>query len=519
MNVRKWEYWLAPVLLVMLVCAGTYGLMHRTAAQWRPRLVILMVIDTLRADHLGCYGYSRDTSPNIDRVAREGTLFENVFSQSNTSLFSSLSLMTGRYPERFGALDYSTFHLPDSAETIASVLRSYGFRTGGFVAGGHWKHVFGLGRGFDVYQDSHDFGSFHDTFPLAMQWLENLPRQAPAFMLLHGYDLHSPYKKPLFFSHLYDRGYRGIANEIVRVPDGVDDIYGGDYFIERPVLTRRNGTRWSHGQLVISASYYDILARMKRDNAPHIALTPADVRHISALYDGCIRYADVYVGLLLARLHKLGLDRRTLLVIIGDHGECMGDDGFFGHQSYLRDDQVHVPFIVWGPGGVPAGQRIAQVTQLVDLAPTIWSYALGSRFTAGSSPAGGRPGGGASGDAPAGGGQAGDLCPPVDGQSLRPLIEGRVPQNPDAAAFSEGVRAMMSVRTAGARLLCLARPSNAIPPLGPAFYRYFVVKHGKEQDAPLTGEQPRRLWQMLQRWSLEVIASHHVPDSSLAPSP
>lgn len=446
---------------------------HPPGPWWKPRLVIVLVLDTARADHLGCYGYPRPTSPNIDRVAANGVVFENVFSQSNTSLFSSLSLMTGHYPERFGALDFSTFHLPDQEATIASTLRSYGFRTAGFVAGGHWRQSFGLGHGFESYQDGNDFGSLHETFPTAMQWLDALPSDSSAFMLLHGYDLHSPCVKPLFFRHMFDPGYRGIADDIARLPDGTEDIWGGQYFTERPVLSSLQESR---GQSVLPGAYYDLLEQMKKDGAPHITLSEADVRHFGALYDAAIRYADVYVGLLIARLRELGIDRQTLLVLIGDHGEGLGRHGYFGHQSYLLDGQLHVPFILWGPGGIPAGRRVSQVSQLVDLAPTLYDYALRSIPSGGSRP-------------------------PLDGRSLRPLVDGTAAPDAEAAAFSEGVRPMMSVRVGGARLLCFHSARQGAPPLGPTDYRYLEIRDGVERDAPVQSAQAQQLWQRLRAWA------------------
>ena len=471
-RLRRWYIVVIVALAASLLAGLTLSACTRTA--WRPRLVVLVVLEACRADHLGCYGYKRPTSPNIDAIATDGVVFERTFAQSNTTLFSSMSLMTGRYPERFGELEPKSYRLPPGTPTIASTLGANGYRTGGFVGGLHWSGSFGLQDGFATYSDRVQGGTFHDQLPLAMDWLNQQPK-TPTFMLLQGYDLHAPYEKPLFFSKMFDPSYQGVAELIGKLPDGILNIHDGHYFIERPSLTDASASSLVNNLPFAMSEYYDKLEKKKREGAAHIDLSAADVNHLVSLYDSSIRYADLYLGLLMARIHKLGLERDTLMIIVGDLGEGLMENGFFDHQGNLLDAELHVPMIVWGPGGIPQGRRVSQVTQLVDVVPTLSDYTLAPGAAAGAA---------------------------YDGKSLRPLIEGGA-ANDDAAAFSEGVRPMITVRTQSNRLLCRRHLPTELPPLGGEDYRYFEVVDGKERNvAP--DEHARRLWERLRAWAQEV---------------
>jgi arylsulfatase len=349
----------AALLLLLLVSAGLLFRLDRAADRtplpgWKPRLVILLCVDTLRADHLGCYGYPRPTSPAIDRMASEGVLFENAFSQGNRTQLSFTSLLTGTYVAEVRA-DRS---LPPDRTTLASLLASYGIRTLASVAGGHLNHAFGFNRGFDEYEDKIDFASFHSTLPYAIRWLHEVARNPrPTFVFLHGYDVHSPYHKPLVFDRMYAPGYEGPARGVVMSGVAENKIWDGRLYDETDADASLPATR-----------------RLAEAHAASVALAPADVDAVTAGYDGAISYADLYVARLLDEVRRVGLERDTLVILIGDHGEQLLEKGFQGHGLDLDDRELHVPLVMWGPGGIAGGRRVRDVVELVDVFPTVADF-------------------------------------------------------------------------------------------------------------------------------------------------
>lgn len=343
------------LLLLASVLLGSWGFLAKPGT-WRPRHVVLVSLDTCRADHLGGMGYRRPTTPNLDRLAREGVLFRRAFSQANESLYSYSSLFTGRYARHLAPLERE-FTLPEGAVPLAAVLQGAGFRTGAFVGGAHLRARFGFSRGFEVYRDEWDFGSFFQTVRPALDWLEGVAEdgRAPSFLFVQGYDLHAPYAKPLGFSNLYDPDYRGRARELVT------DLLGVELVYRSRLYSPRSGTT---GDLLRE------LPDLERRGAPSEALSPADVDHVVAAYDGALSYADVWMGLLRARLRELGLEDETLLVVMGDHGEDLRRQDYLAHRVLLLDSSVHVPLILWGRG-LPAGRTVDRVVELRDLRSTL----------------------------------------------------------------------------------------------------------------------------------------------------
>lgn len=310
--------------------------------------VILIVIDALRADHLGAYGYSRRTSPAIDRLAKQGVLFENAVAQSNWTLPSVASIMTSLYPSAHGADGFP--QVPDwwdklqrndlvlspgqrldrSKPTLAALLRRHGYLTAGFVAGAFVAPAFGIDNGFDQY--SFRFATWADidqknVFP----WLEK-NRGKKFFLYLHPIDVHDPYGMYGMISP-YDRRW--------------DPDYRGAFDGSRDVLDKIN-----NGALRPS---------------------PRDVEHIAALYDGGIAFLDVQLGRLVRELRRDGLLDKTLLVITGDHGDGFMEHGHVRHGNTPYDELLKVPLIVRPPGG-PRGLRIRTQVSLIDIFPTILDW-------------------------------------------------------------------------------------------------------------------------------------------------
>lgn len=386
--------------------------------------VILAAFDTTRADHLGCYGYGRPTSPVLDRLARESVVFTRCTSQANETLTSFASLLTSRIPSEIAPLSYEAFCLPEDAVSLPRVLGHYGYQTGGFVAGGHLIRAFGFAHGFDTYEDRCSFGSFAHTLPAALGWLDGRDRTRPSFLFVHGYDAHAPYAKPLWFEDLFDPDYRGPMDRILGegTPMDVEKIWQGRFYpgiqaeqVMRPLPDRAAS--------VLHTDLFSLLAL--QDPADGEPLSARDLAHVTAHYDASIAYADLQFGLFLDQVRRRNLLDDSLLVVLGDHGEDLFAHGHANHRISLHDTSTHVPLIVRFPGARWAGTRVDEPVSLLDVLPTVLEE-VGAM-------------------APAG----------IRGRSLlRRLREGRDPDLP-GVSVSEGILPMASARS-GSRRLVLA---------------------------------------------------------------
>ena len=384
--------------------------------------IILVAWDTTRADHLGAYGYERDTSPSLDRFAREAVLFERCYSQSNETLTAFASVFTSRYPSEIAPLSYETFFIPEAAQTLPTVLGLYGYQTGGFVAGAHLVVVFGHDRGFDTYQDTWHFGSFYHTVPPALEWLDARDPERPFFLFVHSYDAHAPYAKPLYFEGMFDPDYQGPADGILGAESAleVEKVWHGRYF---PELSRTHVTRVIEDRdvRVLHTDIFSLLAL--QDPVTGVDLGERDLDHVVTHYDGSLAYADLQFGLLMAKLDDRGLLDSSIIIVMGDHGEDLYEHGHANHRISLHDASGHVPLLVRFPNGEHGGQRIAAPVELLDIMPTVLELA-------GAVP-------------PAG----------TRGHSLMPLVlEGTDPARP-ISSVSEGIMAMGSVRGPNHRLI------------------------------------------------------------------
>lgn len=312
--------------------------------------VVLVVLDTLRADHLSLYGYDRPTSPQIDRWAGgRGVTFLRTVAPAPWTLPSHVTLFTGLDAMRHGV--NSGQPCPEALTTLAERLRAAGYATHAVTGGGYLAPEFGLLQGFDTVRYHHrprenpelagdDIALGVDR---ALRWLEQKAAE-PFFLLLHSYEVHSPYRprEP----HLQRIDGRtdaapGGGVDTYRLPPDPADGYRSRYWLER---VRRDGSREP--------------------------LAADEVGLARDLYDASIGYADAHVGRLLA-----GLDRRdgagpTLVILTSDHGEALGEEGRADHASLL-DAELLVPLVVALPDGHGAGRRIARQVRLADVAPTV----------------------------------------------------------------------------------------------------------------------------------------------------
>jgi membrane-anchored protein YejM (alkaline phosphatase superfamily) len=272
-----------------------------------PRNLVLISLDTLRADRLGAYGYARPTSPEIDhRLAAQGTVFTHAYSTYPGTGGSHASILTGLYP--CAVVPDLAQPIHPRAATLAELLRAAGYETAAFTEDGYVIAAHGFARGFGSFVEgtsalvTEPTGQADKTFARALDWVR--ARRAPWFAFLHTYQVHYPYAPP---------------------PGYLERVLGSG---------------------------------------------PADTSD-SARYDAEIRYTDELLAKFLAGLDQLGATQNTLVVLLADHGEQFGEHGLTLHGNSLYDELLHVPLIMRAPGLVPAGLRADMPVDMTDVMPTV----------------------------------------------------------------------------------------------------------------------------------------------------
>ena len=312
MNVRR--------LIAVVILAAGFGLL--AFAVWRfvgtekgggvrigaPRSglnVLLITVDTTRADHIGCLGGDESVTPNIDRLAEQGVVFTQAMAVAPLTLPSHTSMLTGLYPPHHGIRNNGMFSLPGDVETLATEFRKKGYRTGAFVSASILAKKYGLDRDFEVYDDDLSRGRWAGgsmvptrtgdvTVEAANEWLGKLGGDDRFFCWVHLYDPHQPYTPP-------------------------------------PEFARR---------------------------------FPSDP------YSAEIAFADAMIGRLLGELQKTGRLDRTLIAVVADHGEALGEHREQTHGVLLHQATLHVPFVLAGPNVTP-GLRVERPVSGADVAPTL----------------------------------------------------------------------------------------------------------------------------------------------------
>jgi arylsulfatase A-like enzyme len=329
-------------LYALLACAAL-------ACSGEPRSqpdVVVVTLDTTRADHLGIYGYGRDTSPAIDRFAEDAVVYDRAWATGAWTLPTHASILTGKHVSSHGArfdttgadvslsevLEGEFFErhkarrLPADEVTLAELLSARGYATAAFAAGPWLAPPFGLLQGYGV-QDARVSGvggrpaeEITDRF---IEWLMRLPDDVPLHALVNYFDAHSPYDPPPGFDDLpHARDPLDPAQDELYVNGGAE-------------------------------------------------LKPAQRRSLIDRYDGEIRYMDHHLGRLLAALRRVGRYRDALIVLVGDHGELFGEHGVLGHGRWLYEGVLRVPLLVHFPGGAGAGRRENAPISQVDLLPLV----------------------------------------------------------------------------------------------------------------------------------------------------
>ncbi len=319
--------------------------------------VLLISLDTLRADRLGAYGYARPTSPWLDHLADESVLFTDAVAPSSKTATSHMSMFTGLHPGSHGVRNtYSEAGLAVSPDrtTLPERFHEAGYLTAGFTGGGMMSGELGFARGFDHYDDS---GAGADrVFARAKAWMtqalaEAVDDETPLFLLLHTYEVHDPYTPPAdVASRFVDPNYAGgIDATRVEYPEDASETWKTDPAFYASVQERFWGG-------------FD-------------GSEAADMQHISNLYDAGIAYTDQLLAEFAAWLYTTEIAEDLLIVVTSDHGEAFGEHGQLSHQSVHRQ-VLHVPLIVRLPSSDPrraqrAGARVDRTVLGVDLTPSL----------------------------------------------------------------------------------------------------------------------------------------------------
>jgi choline-sulfatase len=320
------------VRLLLLVPLTVWTL---ALAQTPPPNVLLVTLDTVRADRIGAYGYATAATPALDRLAREGLRFADATTQAPLTAPAHAAIFTGTYPARLGVRDNATTPVPESATTAAELFKARGYQTAGFAGAFILAAPYGFAQGFDHFDA--DFAGFSDSQKLQVQrrggavvdaalaWL-NRARPQPFFAWVHLYDAHAPYEPP----------------------------------------------------------------------------APFDARFKASPYDGEVAYVDACVGRLVAALEASGRLDRTIVAVVGDHGESLGEHGEQEHGMFLYEGVLRIPWILRLPGRAHAGVVVAEQVRAIDVLPTLAAL-------------------------------AGMPVPRGDGESVAPVIDGKARRDPPAS--------------------------------------------------------------------------------------
>ena len=272
----------------------------------RARLnLIVVTLDTTRADRIGAYGYPNAGTPNLDSLAQDGVLFDHASTAAPITLPAHSSIFTGRFPPQHGVRDNGGYFLNDKEETLAEMLKGRGYATGGFIAAYVLDSKWGINQGFDTYFDDFDLSKFkvfsmgsiqrpgNEVVDKALPWIDQ-HRGGPFFAWVHLYDAHTPYAPP----------------------------------------------------------------------------EPFRTRYPNDAYQGEISFADSQIGRLVQFLRDRDLYERTVIVVLGDHGESLNDHGEEGHGFFVYESVVHVPFVVRAPFSAMKGRRVSESVRSIDVTPT-----------------------------------------------------------------------------------------------------------------------------------------------------
>jgi arylsulfatase A-like enzyme len=365
--------WIVVGLLAGLLLGGCGGFGTGGSRNDFPN-VLLISVDSLRSDHADGVAGSIGTGPRLAALASEGTSFRTVTACAPWTTPSMMSALTGLYPWSHHVRDHN-FSLSPKAALLAERLKALGYETGAIVPSATLREDFGFSRGFDFFSNGrygHDVITSPAMTGEALNWLAGRTGKAPFFCWIHFWDPHYNYLPPAPFDRSFDSGWRP--------PDGT--AYN---------LTVLKNSPWA----------------VKKEEAAYL----------ESQYRGELLYTDKYVGELLDFLDEKGLRDKTLVVLVGDHGEAFEEHGWLTHTMTVYEEMTRVPLVVRWPGRIPAGRRIDRPVSLVNLAPTLLDLV-------------GQPAAGEE----------------MEGASLRPLIEDRPAELPPVVSETIRQQSVASLR-------------------------------------------------------------------------
>lgn len=330
---------LSPILGISFLLQGRYR------EDSRPTNVMIIVIDALRPDHLSCYGYERNTSPNIDRLAKEGIRFTQVIAAGGWTVESVPSILTGTYSLNHRVRNFDTLR-NHQISTLAGELAKIGYRC---VL---WSNLLSLEH-LDIkdgFQRIYILGGIIERnykpalteYVLTSQIINRLRAQyknRPFFFYIHYHGPHPPYRPPAPYKYMYlNDNYRKRPEFVpLSTLSYGQDKYSGDGKIPY-VVAEENIT---------------------------------DQNYYISQYDGAISYTDTQIGRLMDSIKKLGLDRNTLIVLTSDHGEFLGEHNIYFNHAGCYEENIKVPLIIRYPKLFPKGKVISKQVSLIDVAPTV----------------------------------------------------------------------------------------------------------------------------------------------------
>jgi len=330
-----------------------------------PPTIVLVTIDTLRREHLGCYGYFRPTSPHLDALAAEGLVFDRALASMASTLPSHLTMLTGLYPHQHGMNSNRrgasvAFHSELGRLSAAEVLQRAGYRTAAFVSATPLGETTGIGAGFETYENPHNTpqGSAlraGERNEAVLAWLDaHAAEPGPFFLWVHYFDPHEPCDPPPPWDGRFTTDETQL--DWIRArhidPAKLTEAFGKSSRIHRHFLT------------------FDKPAQLRKAQREGAQITLERIADLMNRYDGEVAYADQELGVLLEALKRHGRYENAIVVVVGDHGQSLGENDWMGHGT-ITNVNTFVPWVLRLPGGLLPPQRIESTVSLADLMPTL----------------------------------------------------------------------------------------------------------------------------------------------------
>lgn len=286
----------------------------------KPPNVLIYLVDTLRPDHLGCYGYPAPTSPHLDRLAGEAVVFEQAIAQSPWTKPSTATILSGLHPEEHGVHSFSEL-LPDRVVVLPEMLKPLGYLSAGFMTNPLTSRQFNYHQGFDSFEDAIQVRALDLNQNSVLPWLRNRDREKPFFLFIHTMDPHMPYEPTEEYRRRFPTRRKEASNKF--------------------------------------------MFTLSHDGDPQV------IKDILGLYDGEIAANDDAFGQVIEELRRQKAYDDTLIVFVSDHGEEFYEHRGFGHLHTLYDELLRVPLVIKFPGGRGGGERVQECWQQLDITPTI----------------------------------------------------------------------------------------------------------------------------------------------------